>query len=83
MNDNNKKVISIRKEILNSKFIIKDQKLNDIKISNSSIQNSIKQRLYQLFLNLDFNKKILNFYDNKKRYYTITFNGLNFWKKGC
>ena len=57
MNDNNKKVISIRKEILNSKFIIKDQKLNDIKISNSSIQNSIKQRLYQLLINLDFNRK--------------------------
>ena len=67
MNDNNKKVISIRKEILNSKFIIKDQKLNDIKISNSSIQNSIKQRLYQLLINLDFNKKILNFFDNKKK----------------
>ena len=67
MNDNNKKVISIRKEILNSKFIIKDQKLNDIKISNSSIQNSIKQRLYQLLINLDFNKKILNFLDNKKK----------------
>ena len=79
MNDNNKKVISIRKEILNSKFIIKDQKLNDIKISNSSIQNSIKQRLYQLLINLDFNKKILNFFDNKKKYYTRYLqNGLNF-----
>ena len=67
MNDNNKKVISIRKEILYSKFIIKDQKLNDVKISNLSIQNSIKQRLYQLLINLDFNKKILNFFDNKKK----------------
>ena len=47
MNDNNKKVISIRKEILNSKFIIKDQKLNDIK----KVIHQFKIRLSKDFIN--------------------------------
>ncbi len=64
----NDKIIKIRKEILNSDYNF----LNNYKIINEFVEydipinKSIKQRLYQLLITYEFNKKLLNFYENKK-----------------
>ena len=56
----NDKIIEIRKEILNSdyNFLNNHKIINEFVEYDIPINKSIKQRLYQLLITYEFNKKI-------------------------
>lgn len=66
--NHNIKIIELRKEILKTEFnfIEKNNSFKEFWKYDIPLNQSIKQRLYRLLITYEFNKKILNFYENNQ-----------------
>jgi len=82
--NHNNKIIEIRKEILKTElsFVKKNSFIEELDNYDIPLNHSIKQRLYRLLITYEFNKKLLNFYENNQSlFHPLPIQWINLLKK--